>query len=77
MRRSVYFCINRNFVTTSFLAFLIIDKTYYIITLCAITNFSIVIYLRFLVYIDVLKTKLSIIEISLYLITSFVFTCRK
>ncbi len=77
MQQSVCSCIDCNFVTTSFLASLIVDKIYYVIVLYTITNFSIAIYLRFLIFINILKTKLFIIKISLYLITSFVFTCCK
>ncbi len=41
--------------------------------LYTIIKFFIVIYLRFFAFIDVLNTKLLIIKIFLYLITSFVF----
>ncbi len=77
MRRSVRSYMNRNFVTTSFLTFLIVNKMYYVTTLCIIKSFFIAIYSHFLTFINVSKTKFFIIEISLYLIISFVFICCK
>ena len=77
MRQSVYFYINRNFVTISFLASLIVNEMYYVTTLYTITSFFIAIYLRFLTSINVPKIELSIIKISLCLIINFVFTYCK
>jgi len=77
MRRSVCFYINRNFVTTFFLTFLIANKMYYVTIIHIITSFFIAMYLRFSTFINVSKTKFFIIKISLYLIISFVFICYK
>ncbi len=77
IQQSIYFYINCNFVTTFFLIFLIINKTYYVTILYIITSFFIAIYLRFLIFINILEIKLFIIKISLYLIISFVFTYYK